>query len=569
MDLALRNGTIIDGTGRPRYRGDVGITDGRIVAVGTVDGNATEEVDVAGAVIAPGFIDCHTHYDAQVMWDRMLSPSVYHGVTTVLAGNCGFTLAPLSGRQQDADYLLGMLSNVEGMPIASLEEAVRPSWRSFGEYLDRLDGTLAINSAFMVGHCALRQTVMGDRAVGHEASPEELAAMVELLRRSLAEGGMGFSSTVAVTHSDHLGNPVPSRWASDEEILALAAVVGEFPGTFVELLPGIMKFGEREYRLATEVSLAARRLVNWNLFFVDSGYKEVLESQLGMGPYAAERGARVLGLCAATPIKAFLNFRSAFVFGMLDGWKEFILLPHEEKIAAMRDPEVRARLQEHAQAGMNPAVSDPGKCRIEDVASEANARWKGRLVEEYAQEMGLSPFDALFHLAVEEDLWLSFSYSRIADDAESWAMRSRVWQHEYSLVGGSDAGAHLDLLNTFALSTQFLGEGVRSRGLLSLEEGVRKITGDLADAFGLKDRGRLAPGAAADIVVFDPDTIGCGPIALRNDLPSGEPRLYADSIGIEQVIVNGVPVAHGNTPTGRIGGKVLRSGIDTQTVPLS
>jgi N-acyl-D-aspartate/D-glutamate deacylase len=295
----------------------------------------------------------------------------------------------------------------------------------------------------------------------------------------------------------------------------------------------------------------------------------VLESQLGMGPYAAERGAKVFGLCAATPIKSFLNFRSAFVFGMLDGWKEFIHLPHDEKVAAMRDPAVRARLREHAEAGLNPAVRDPGKNRIEDLASDKNARWKGRLIEDYAAEMGMEPFDALFHLAVDEDLWMSFSYSQVADDAASWAMRSRVWQHEYSLVGGSDAGAHLDLLNTFALTTQFLGEGERNRGLLSLEEGVRRITGELADAFGLKDRGRLDLGAAADIVVFDPDTIACGPIALRNDLPSAESRLYADSIGIEHVIVNGVPIARGNDPTGRRAGKVLRSGRDTYTVSLA
>src|SRR5579864_9029132 len=182
MDLALRNAMLIDGSGDARYQGDLGITDGRIVAIGDVPGQAREEIDVGGAVVAPGFIDVHTHYDAQVLWDPMLSPSVYHGVTTVLAGNCGFTLAPLSGRKEDSDYLLGMLSRVEGMPLRSLEAGLDPTWRSFGEFLGQLDGKIAVNAAFMVGHSTLRRYVMGERAVGHEATPEEIQAMCELLR---------------------------------------------------------------------------------------------------------------------------------------------------------------------------------------------------------------------------------------------------------------------------------------------------------------------------------------------------------------------------------------------------
>jgi N-acyl-D-aspartate/D-glutamate deacylase len=569
MDIALRNGTIIDGTGGPRCRGDVGVRDARIVAVGQVDGKAEVEIDVDGAVIAPGFIDCHTHYDAQVMWDRMLSPSVYHGVTTVVAGNCGFTLAPLSGRKADEDYLLGMLSNVEGMPLASLEAAVEPTWRSFGDYLGALDGKLAINAAFMVGHCALRQHVMGERAVGHEATPDEIEAMCALLRRSLAEGGMGFSSTVAITHSDHNGQPVPSRWATDEELLALAAVVGEFPGTWIEFLPGILGFQERQYELATNIALAAQRPLNWNLFYVDSKYKDVMESQLGMGPYARSRGATVYGLCAAAPVKTYLNFRSAFIFGMMDGWREFILLPHQEKLSAMRDRAVRAELRRHAADSPNSALRDPGKFVIEDVRKPENLRWKGRLIADYARDRGAEPFDALFDLALDEDLSLAFSNSEIASDDESWAMRGRVWRDEYCLIGGSDAGAHLDMINTFALTTQFLGDGVRERGLMSLEQGVYRLTGHLADAFGLKDRGRLEIGAAADICVFDPDTVACAPITVRDDLPTGEARLYAESIGIRQVIANGIVVAVGNKSTGRVGGRILRSGRDTYTVPLS
>jgi N-acyl-D-aspartate/D-glutamate deacylase len=573
MDLALRNATVIDGTGRPRFNGDVGIRGDKIVAIGTVDGRAKEEIDVDGAVVAPGFIDCHTHYDAQVMWDDMLGPSVYHGVTTVLAGNCGFTLAPLTGRKADADYLLAMLSRVEGMPLTALKAAVNPTWESFGQYLDAIDGRIAVNTAFMVGHSALRRCVMGERAVGTKATPDDLKAMVKLLRQSLVAGGTGFSTTVSPSHSDHNGDPVPSRWATDEELLTLAGIVGEYPGTWLELLPAAGgMFKERQYKLATDMSLAAKRMLNWNAILADSRHKDFVESQLVMGTYAAERGAKVYALSPASPVKAILNFRSGFGLDMIAGWNDVLRLPDDQKIKAMMKPEVRARLQNGLDSCTSDATAlfgDPGSFLIEDVRSEKNARWKQHFVSDYAAAVGLSPLDALLQLAVEEELWMTFSPPPIGADDESWDMRGKLWRNPYCIPGASDAGAHLDLINTFALSTDLLGEGVRKRGLLSLEEGVRLITGLPAEIFGLTGRGRITHGAAADLVVFDPDAIGCAPIEMRNDLPSGEARLYADSIGIEYVIVNGVPVAKGNTPTGRKGGRVLRAGRDTHTVSLN
>jgi N-acyl-D-aspartate/D-glutamate deacylase len=571
MDLALRNATIIDGTGAKRFEGDVGIRGGKIAAIGQFDDWAKQDIDVGGAVVSPGFIDCHTHYDAQVMWDQMLSPSVYHGVTTVVAGNCGFTLAPLSGRKADSEYLLAMLSRVEGMPLSSLQAAVNPTWKSFGEYLDGIDGKIAINTAFMVGHSALRRFVMGERAVGNQATPEEIQAMVTLLHRSLGEGGVGFSTTVSISHSDHNGDPVPSRWASDEELLALSATLRDSPGTWLELVPYAgAAFGERQYKLLTAMSLAAQRPVNWNILAVSSTTREFIEKQLLMSDYAAERGAKIYALVPATPIKAILNFRTGFTLDMIENWNEFLHLPDKEKIAAMRDPAMRKRLQDGVDKSDTPLRRmDFGECLIEDVRSAKNARLKGRLVRDYAREVGLSPLDALLELAAEEELWTTFSPPPFGADEESWAMRGRVWQDARCLVGGSDAGAHLDMINTFALSTQMLGEGVRERQLLSLEQAVRLLTRAQADAFGLKGRGRIELGAIADLVVFDPETIAPGPIVMRDDLPGGEARLYADAIGIQHVIVNGVPVAADNRPTGRKSGRVLRSGRDTYTVSLN
>jgi N-acyl-D-aspartate/D-glutamate deacylase len=568
-DIKIINAVIVDGSGSPRYSGDIGVKDGRIVAVGNADGDAREVVDIKGAVVSPGFIDCHTHYDAQVFWDPLISPSVYHGVTTVLSGNCGFTLAPLSGCKADTDYLLAMLAQVEGMPLKSLETAIEPTWNSFGEYLDRIDHGLAVNMAFLVGHSALRRNVMGSRAIGHEATPEEIEAMAALLRKSLSEGGAGFSTTRSFSHSDHNGDPVPSRWASNEEILALAAVVKEFPGTWLELLPPLHD-PQQSFELSTAMSLAGERAVNWNVIIVNAQAPERLENQLRMGTYAAEHGARVYGLIQAVAMKNVINFRTGMQLELLDGWTPFIHLPHDWKLAVMRDPVSRRKLEEAKDASFHRSglPRDFGLFQIEYVGSERNAPWVGKTIAEYAATTGKPAFDALFDLAIEEDLQLSFSGPAVGDDEASWKIRGEIWQNEHCLIGASDAGAHLDAINTFAVGTQLLGEGVRKRGIFSLEEGVRRITSHLADAFGLKDRGRIAPGAAADLVVFDPDTIDCGPIKLQSDLPGGETRLYAEAIGIHHVIVNGVPVAAGNAPTGRTGGRILRGGTDTYTVPL-
>lgn len=568
-DLKIIDAVIVDGSGGSRFAGEIGVKDGRIVAVGKADGDAREVLDAKGAVVSPGFIDCHTHYDAQVFWDPLISPSVYHGVTTVLSGNCGFTLAPLSGRKEDTDYLLAMLAQVEGMPLKSLESAIEPSWNSFGEYLDRVDDGLAVNMAFLVGHSTLRRYVMGERAIGHEATAEEIEAMASLLRKSLAEGGAGFSTTRSYSHSDHNGDPVPSRWATDEEVLALAAVVSEFPGTWLELLPPLHE-PQHSYEISTAMSLAGQRAVNWNVIVVTSQSPERLAAQMRMGTFAAERGARVYGLVQAVPMKNVINFRTGIQLELLDSWGSFIHLDHDEKLAAMRDPARRRELEEAKDASFQRSglPKDFGLFLVEHLASEKNAGWIGKTIAEYAEATGKSSFDALFDLAIEENLQFSFSPPAMGADEEAWKIRADIWQDEHCLIGASDAGAHLDAINTFAVATQLLGEGVRRRNILSLEDGVRRITSHLADVFGLKDRGRIAPGAAADLVIFDPDEIDCGPITMRHDLPGEETRLYADAIGIHHVIVNGVPVAAGNVPTGRTGGRILRSGKDTYTVPL-
>ena len=289
LDMIIRGGTVVDGTGAPGRIADVGISNGRITAIGEIDEKATRTIDAEGKVVAPGFVDIHTHYDAQVFWDTTLSPSPLHGVTTVIGGNCGFTIAPLG--PEHGDYLMRMLARVEGMPLAALAEGVPWDWRSFGEYLDRIDGTLAPNAGFLVGHSTIRRVAMGERATKGEATADDLDAMRTLLDASLASGALGFSSSWARTHNDAAGDMVPSRYASEDEIVALCGVVKDHPGTTLEFIPCVGMFEDFAPELLTRMSLAANRPINWNVLFVGKGSEAITEHNLAASDYATEHGA--------------------------------------------------------------------------------------------------------------------------------------------------------------------------------------------------------------------------------------------------------------------------------------
>jgi N-acyl-D-aspartate/D-glutamate deacylase len=567
LDILIHGGTLIDGTGAPGRRADVGLRDGRIVALGELREEAREKIDASGRVVAPGFIDPHTHYDAQAFWDGTLSPSCYHGVTTILGGNCGFSIAPLS--DEAAAYLMPMLARVEGMPLESLREGVPWSWRSFGEYLDLLEGKLAINAGFMVGHSAIRRTVMGPRAVGELASPSELEAMKTLLGKSLREGGMGFSTAVSPAHNDGDGQPVPSRHASREELVGLAGVCRDHPGTSLEFLPGPAAFTDEIRALMTDLSLAANRPLNWNVLSADAADAEGVAGRLAASDYARERGAEVIALTLATPPRVRINLVTGFVFDAFVGWAEVIGLPIPERMERLRDPEVRAALDRGAkskESGILRSFAKWEEIQVDEVFTAANEKYKGRRIGEIAAELGVEPFDAMLDLALSEDLRTSFMPEPIGDDEATWKQRAELWHDDRTLLGASDAGAHLDMLDAFALTTHLLSDGVRKFGLISLEEAVHQITEKPARLFGLRERGRIEEGYRADIVVFDPDTIASGPVYTRTDLPAGAGRLYADAIGVDHVFVGGTPIVTNGEYTGALPGNVLRSGRDTDTV---
>jgi N-acyl-D-aspartate/D-glutamate deacylase len=571
LDCLVAGGTLIDGTGSPRRRADVGIRDGRVVALGQVDEPARRIIDASDLIVAPGFVDIHTHYDAQLFWDPTASPSPLHGVTTVFGGNCGFTIAPMA--PEAADYLMRMLARVEGMPLESLQAGLDWDWRTFGEWLDRLDERgVAVNAGFLVGHSAMRRLVMGEDAVGKPASEEQLAAMVRMLHDSLAAGGMGFSSSQAPTHNDGDGQPVPSRAATRDELLALAGAVRDHPGTTLEFIPTVGAFDEEHMDLMAAMSLAADRPLNWNLLAPTSGNPEMHVHQLSSSDYAATQGAWVLALTVPQPMVLRLSFQSGFVLDALPGWASCFALPVAERKAALQDPAVRQTLREGAaspEAGVFSNLARWDRMMVAETFSPQNAALAGRTAGDIGAEQGKDPFDALLDIVVSDDLRTGLMPPTPGDDPESWRLRAEVWRDPRAVVGASDAGAHLDMLSTFTYTTSLTGPSVRERGLLSLEEAVHLLTEVPARLYGVRDRGRVAEGCYADLVVFDEQRVSPGPVHTRRDLPAGAGRLYAEAEGIEHVLVNGTEIVAGKEFTGERPGQVMRSGRDTDTVAAS
>lgn len=573
LDLVIRGATIIDGTGAPGRPGDVGVAGGRIARVagpGEIDDEAAEVLDAGGLAVCPGFVDPHTHYDAQLLWDPAASPSNLHGVTTILAGNCGFTLAPLHAR--DADYLRRMMARVEGMPLAALETGVDWRWETFAEYLDRLDGRIGVNAGFMVGHCALRRYVMGADAIGNRASPEQTAEMVRELHGAIEAGGLGFSTTLSSSHSDGDGQPVASRHASRDEILALCGAVGEHEGTFLEAAfeGGLDTFSDEEIELVSDMSAAAGRSINWNVLTIDSSVPGRVPRQLGAADVAAGRGGRVVALTMPVLVPMNMSFGSFCALWLMPGWGDVMRLPLDEKKAALADPEVRRRLVERSQseeAGVFRRLAGWDRYVIGDTYSAANEGLTGRVVGDIARERGIEPFDALVDIVANDDFRTVLWPTPTDDDDASWVMRRDAWADPRVLLGGSDAGAHLDRMCGSTYTTRLLADSLRGRRLVSLERAVQMLTSEPAELFGLAGRGTIAAGNHADLVVFDPETVGSRDARLVEDLPGGAARLTAGSEGVVRVYVAGVATVQDGRATGETPGRVLRSGADTVTVP--
>jgi N-acyl-D-aspartate/D-glutamate deacylase len=570
LDKVIRGGTVIDGTGSPSRVADIGIKDGRIVAIGVIDQGAAEVIDATGCIVTPGFVDPHTHYDAQLLWDPTASPSSVHGVTTIIGGNCGFTLAPLI--PGDADYLRKMMSKVEGMPLAALENGTDWSWETFAEYLGRLEGNISVNAGFLVGHCAIRRYVMGPAAVGAEASEAHIDGMRAELAKSIKSGALGFSFTNSTSHSDGDGEPVASRWATHDELIALCEEVGLHEGTTLEgIVPGCLdRFADDEIELLGLMSAAANRPMNWNVLTVDSREADRVPRQISAYDRSIELGGKVVALTMPVQVPMNMSFSSFCGLWLLPGWQQILGVPVAERIQRLQDSDTRLRMLENSlsqAAGVFRRLADWGDYVIGDTYSVANEGLKGRVVRDIANERGMSSFGTLLDIVIADELKTILWPTPQDDDAESWRMRAELWQDGRAMIGGSDAGAHLDRMCGAPYPTRWLADCIRGRKLVPVEFAVKMMTSQPAKLFGLVDRGELREGACADVVVFNPDEIGSEDAMLVTDLPGNSSRLTAGSFGVKRVLVNGVTIVENGVANGAVPGTVLKSGKDTYTVP--
>lgn len=571
LDLILRNGDVIDGTGKPRFRADIGIRNGRVAAVGKIDERAREEVDVSGHVVTPGFIDVHTHLDVQLLWDPYATPSCLHGFTTVIGGNCGFGITPLTDGSRD--YLMGMLSRVEGMQISALQQGPKWDWTTTSDYLGRMDGKLGVNAGFLIGHSALRRAVMGEDATRKTASPEQLGSMVDLYRQCLEAGGLGLSTSWAHTHNDHEGTKVPSRYADNEELMTLSAVTGEYPGTFLEAGGQPPYTDHAQVDRFARMSAVSNRPLNFGVIVFTDDSPDDAKPNLAVNDYAREIGGATFAQTIITGSNYWLSFGTGFIFDGIPGWERAMTVSRAERLAILRDPAQRQALKAAADAYnrddaylARTNIAKWPEMRIVSTVAPHNKRFDGRLVGEIAAELRQGPFEALMNIVVDDELGTVVLPRPSGYGRDAWEQRVQTMRDHRAIVAGSDAGAHLDFLAQFNQTSTLLEHAVRKHNLIPLEEAVHYFTDRVARLFGLRGRGRIAPSWQADLVVMDPDTVASGPVDMRADLPGGASRTYAEAVGIRHVFVNGEAIVTDGATTGALPGRVLRSGRDTDTV---
>jgi N-acyl-D-aspartate/D-glutamate deacylase len=526
-EIVIRGGTVFDGSGAPGRAADVAISGGVIREIGP-NLRGRRELDASGCAVAPGFIDIHTHYDAQVFWDPALRPSSSHGVTTVVAGNCGFTIAPT--RPEHHDVIVRTLENVEDMDPATLTAGICWEFETFPEYLElvRRRGTV-LNFTAYIGHSALRLYVMGDAAYERAATAEEIERMCQLVREALETGAAGFSTSFSFAHRGVDGKPVPSRFAQRDEVESLFLTVGRVGKGVVLATPGEQCSYPDFYELQPRIG----RPFTWPLFAAPDGRHL---PQLKLHEESLSRDLRVWPQVTPRPLTMQFTLADAYNLNVSEVFGELMKVSRWVRMAAYRDPSWRAR----ASADLELA---PMKPRWETFAVSESKRFPelvGRRVSELARERGVSPLDVMCELAVAEDLETRFRAYIANDDV---AAVGDLLTHDRVALGLSDAGAHVDQLCDAPLYTDLLAHWVRERGLLPLEKAVRKMSGEPADLFGFVRRGYLREGYHADVCVFDPETVGPGPTRRVRDFPAEAERLTAEEpSGMRHVLVNGVPI---------------------------
>jgi N-acyl-D-aspartate/D-glutamate deacylase len=554
-DILIKNGTVIDGTGAPARREDVGIADGRITQVGALSEAARRTIDAEGLVVAPGFIDPHTHYDAQICWDGATTPSSWHGVTSVVMGNCGVGIAPC--RPGAREIAMRDLVNVEAIPFEVLSGGITWDWESFPEYMDAAARRKpALNLAFLAPLTPFRHYVMGEASMERAATDEETGKIKCLLGEALDAGAFGFSSTLLNQHLGYQGRPLACRNASREELKAYCNALRERGKGAIEfaMTRQIAVLEEPELELLDFMLEESARPITFIAMFDRDDLPDALRETMAKVRPMIARGARPQ--TSPLPLTRELTMRKPFAFGAFPSWKRlFEDMSKEAQAAVYRDSRFRESFREDLR---RPAsFADWARITVHEVMSPKLKRYEGKTVAEIAAERGVDGVDALLDVTLEDDLQNEFT-------VQSWNTRvdrmAELLNDRSVLLGLGDGGAHLDMLCDSGYPTYVLGTWVRERGVLTLEEAVRRMTSDPADFFGIKDRGRIKPGMAADIVIFDPATVGSGGRPERlYDLPGGAKRMVKRSRGIEMTLVNGVVTWERGALTGAAAGQVLRS----------
>ena len=567
-DLIVRNGHVVDGTGLPRRRVDVGVRGGKVVKIGRLDSEtAQEEIDATGLIVAPGIVDAHTHYDPQITYDPFATMSCFHGVTTVLAGNCGFSAAPV--RHGDEGFLGDIFASVEDMDPAALAGVTWDEFETFREFMDSRRDKLGVNFACYVGHSNIRRWVMGDDAITREATPAELSAMRTVLAEAMAAGASGLSSSSAPTHNDIHGRPVPSRLAAKEEILALAEEVGTYGAGSICYLPASAVSGitQADYRFLIEIGERA----GVPIIIQGIGGRSKVDAPVDAWTEAVEfldeataRGAPVYSLLIARPFDRVIGFdETNHLWTGAQSWHRMTRLPVDRRAALLRDPAAR----EEMRHGIENYNRDPAKGTtlpapqwdsvwIDTAPSMAAADYQGRSVAELAKARGVAPGDFALDLALADNFETKM---RWRTETPEWSQAVEKAQRDpRMIIGTSDGGAHLAKDDQADWSSYFLGSWVRDRKVWSLEEGIRQITQVPAALLGFHDRGTLKVGGWADMMVFDPETIGPWRKEFVRDLPGGAGRYRAYGHGVHATIVNGVPIVREGELTGRLPGVVVR-----------
>jgi len=559
-DLVIRSGRVVDGTGMKSFTADVAVKDGRIARVGRVNESALREIDADGCWVTPGFIDVHTHYDVQLDWDPLATPSSWHGVTTALAGNCGFTLAP--AKPEDVGWLAGMLSRVEGMSRAALDEGLRFKGGSFGDYWSRFDGKLGINIGSFVGHCAVRRWVMGDDASEREATPAEIEAMQQLVRESMQQGAMGFSTSQIEVHVGEDGREVPSNHASSEEIVALASVLAEFNRGSVEIIPRSFAQGydESDRQLLKDIYRVSGRPIELNILVPNPHHPMGWQATLDFCNEAFEEGIRLHPMFTTNQLELHLKLSDTFVFDEMLAWREALTRPEPERSNALRDPAMRARMRAEFDDPASRAISFEWKgLEVEAVADSSHASWIGRTVPQLAEARGIDPLDAFLDISLEENLETRWQ-TRLDEVARQFIHHVVATSVVDPIVmpGSSDGGAHLASFVGADYTTRLLTEWVPEP--LTLEHAVWRNTLMPATVHGIENRGVLREGAFADILVMDPDRLAVGKVRLVKDFPADTERYVVDAEGYVASIVNGQLLLENGQHSGALPGQVLRGG---------